>query len=64
MAHAVAVTGSPILVGAACHLDCRLTASHEAGDHVIFVGEVVALGVEPDTPPLLFHHGQYRLLPS
>jgi flavin reductase len=62
--HATAVTGSPILHGAACHLDCRLTASHEAGDHVIFVGEVVALGIEAEASPLLFHKGKYCLLPS
>jgi flavin reductase (DIM6/NTAB) family NADH-FMN oxidoreductase RutF len=62
--HATAVTGSPILDGAVCHLDCRLTASHEAGDHVIFVGEVIALGVDPEARPLLFHGGQYHLLPG
>ena len=62
--HSASVTGSPILHGSACHLDCRLTASHEAGDHVIFVGEVLALGVEEETRPLLFHAGRYHLLPE
>jgi flavin reductase (DIM6/NTAB) family NADH-FMN oxidoreductase RutF len=61
--HAFSVTGSPILAGSACHLDCRVTATHEAGDHVIFIGEVLALGLEEDARPLLFHHGQYCLLP-
>ncbi|MBD3387830.1 MAG: flavin oxidoreductase [Candidatus Altiarchaeales archaeon] len=34
-------TGSPILDGTAGYLDCKLISSHEAGDHTIFVGEVV-----------------------
>ena len=55
-------TGSPILDGTAGHVDCLLVAAHEAGDHVIFVGEVLALAVDPDVTPLLFHHGRYRYL--
>ena len=54
-----AVTGSPILEGAAGYLDCRLHAAHEAGDHLVFIGEVVALGHNPDAKPLLFHGGRY-----
>ncbi len=60
--HFTAVTGSPILEHAAAYLDCRLMARHEAGDHDIFIGEVVALGVEPGLPPLLFHGGGYAAL--
>jgi flavin reductase len=62
IAHRRGVTGSPILDGVAAHLDCRLVASHEAGDHVIFIGEVVGMEVDPAVTPLLFHHGQYRRL--
>ena len=29
---------------------------------MIFVGEVLALGVDASVEPLLFHHGQYRRL--
>ncbi len=57
--HSTAATGCPILEGAAAYLDCRLAASHEAGDHVIYIGEVLAVGVDKDVEPLLFHHGQY-----
>jgi flavin reductase (DIM6/NTAB) family NADH-FMN oxidoreductase RutF len=60
--HRFEVTGSPILEGVAGYLDCRLHAGHEAGDHVIFIGEVVALGIEPNARPLVFHQGQYRYL--
>ena len=58
--HTTAVTGSPILEGAGGFLDCRLVDSHEAGDHFIFIGEVVALGFEDEFVPLLFHGGKYR----
>jgi len=57
--HMTAVTGCPILEGVAAYLDCRLHDSHEAGDHVIFIGEVLALGHSEDVEPLLFHGGRY-----
>lgn len=62
MAHRTATTGSPILEGAAAFLDCRLHDSHTAGDHEIFVGEVLALEVKQPIDPLLFFAGQYRLM--
>jgi flavin reductase (DIM6/NTAB) family NADH-FMN oxidoreductase RutF len=60
--HFTAVTGSPILERAAAYLDCWLDTRHEAGDHLIFIGEVVALGVDPSLRPLLFHGGGYATL--
>jgi flavin reductase len=60
--HRVLATGSPILDGVAAYLDCQLHAAHEAGDHDIFVGEVLELGSDPSVPPLIFSGGQYRLL--
>jgi flavin reductase (DIM6/NTAB) family NADH-FMN oxidoreductase RutF len=62
ISHSRAASGSPILDGVAAYLDCRLVAAHDAGDHVIFVGEVMALGSDLDATPLLFHRGQYRAL--
>jgi flavin reductase len=60
--HSIGVTGSPILRGAAGFLDCRLVDKHDAGDHVIFIGEVLGIGHETEVTPLLFHHGRYRLV--
>ena len=60
--HHFAVTGSPILEGAAGFLDCRLHATHEAGDHLVFIGEVAALGHNPEAKPLLFHGGRYAFV--
>jgi len=57
--HDTAVTGCPVLEGVAGFLDCRLADSHEAGDHLIFIGEVMAIGVAPEIEPLLFHGGRY-----
>jgi flavin reductase len=60
--HRTAVSGSPILDGAIAYLDCRLHGAHEAGDHQIYLGEVLDLGHDPDGTPLLFHGGKYRLV--
>jgi flavin reductase (DIM6/NTAB) family NADH-FMN oxidoreductase RutF len=40
-----AVTGAPILADNLGHLDCAVNAAHQAGDHTIFVAEVVSASV-------------------
>jgi flavin reductase (DIM6/NTAB) family NADH-FMN oxidoreductase RutF len=47
------VTGCPVLVGAAASFDCRARQSHRAGDHLIVLGEVVALVHRPQLEPLI-----------
>jgi flavin reductase (DIM6/NTAB) family NADH-FMN oxidoreductase RutF len=42
-------------------LDCKLASAVEAGDHTIFIGEVVDMSAQ-DGRPLLFHHGQFKRL--
>ncbi len=56
------VTGCPVLVDAAASFDCRLRQSHPAGDHLIVLGEVVALVHRPQLEPLIFHAGTYKSL--
>jgi flavin reductase (DIM6/NTAB) family NADH-FMN oxidoreductase RutF len=56
-----AVTGAPILPGAVAVLDCRVVAAHDAGDHVIYVGDVAAARTDGGDP-LLYHGGGYRSL--
>jgi len=56
------VTGAPVLVEATASFDCRLRQSHRAGDHVIVLGEVVALVHRPWLEPLIFHAGTYKAL--
>lgn len=62
ISHFRSISGSPILDGSAAYLDCRVAANYEAGDHVIIIGEVIALGLNPDVQPLLFHAGKYRYM--
>lgn len=54
-------TGAPLLPEAIVHLDCRLVATHDAGDHVIYVGEIVASATHAGTP-LVYWGGAYRSL--
>ena len=56
------VTGCPILTDATASFDCRLRQSHRAGDHLIVLGEVVALVHRPQLEPLVFHAGTYKSL--
>jgi flavin reductase len=55
-------TGCPVLVDATASFDCRLRQLHRAGDHLIVLGEVVALVHRPHLEPLIFHAGTYKLL--
>jgi 3-hydroxy-9,10-secoandrosta-1,3,5(10)-triene-9,17-dione monooxygenase reductase component len=50
--------GLPVIPAAVAVLECRLHASHEAGDHVIYVGEVLYLSCDP-RPPLVYHSSAY-----
>jgi len=56
------VTGCPVLVDATASFDCRLRQSHRAGDHLIVLGEIVALVHRPHLEPLIFHAGSYKSL--
>lgn len=62
ISHRRAASGSPILDGSLAYLDCRVAAMHEAGDHTIFIGEVMAIGSSVEARPLLFHGGKYGYL--
>jgi flavin reductase (DIM6/NTAB) family NADH-FMN oxidoreductase RutF len=51
-------TGAPLLSGALVNLDCRLTAVHDAGDHVLCVGQIEESHVR-DGEPLVYFRGSY-----
>jgi flavin reductase (DIM6/NTAB) family NADH-FMN oxidoreductase RutF len=55
-------TGSPWLPETLAVLDCRTVATHDAGDHVILVGEVQASEWDDDRSPLLYYDAAYRRL--
>lgn len=58
--HREGISGSPVLEEVLAYLDCRLVHAFEAGDHTIFVGEVVDLATGTEAEPLLFFRGGYR----
>jgi flavin reductase (DIM6/NTAB) family NADH-FMN oxidoreductase RutF len=53
--------GLPVLAGCAAVFECRRVSQQPMGDHMLFVGEVLALS-ESAVPPLLFQAGHYRML--
>jgi flavin reductase (DIM6/NTAB) family NADH-FMN oxidoreductase RutF len=58
LAHHPEKTGAPILDDALAWLDCRVWAEHKAGDHTIFLGEVLA-GDAREGTPLVYYRGGY-----
>jgi flavin reductase (DIM6/NTAB) family NADH-FMN oxidoreductase RutF len=54
------LAGAPLLEGAVASFECRTVAVHDAGDHLILLGEVESFD-SPGGPPLVFHSGLYHL---
>lgn len=52
--YTTSATGSPILPDVAGWLDCRIVQQVAAGDHTIFIGEVVNAGISGEDAPLLY----------
>jgi flavin reductase (DIM6/NTAB) family NADH-FMN oxidoreductase RutF len=46
---------------ALAHIECEVRATHPAGDHVLYVGEIVSLAVRSGRP-LVYQRGGYRRL--
>ena len=51
----------PVLNDALVNLECRLANNYDGGDHSIYVGEVENVTIK-DGSPLVYFHGDYRLL--
>jgi len=55
-----APNGSPILEGAVAFFECKVVDAFTAGDHTLFIGEVVtAKLLKENTEPLIFHCDDY-----
>ncbi|MBI4699270.1 MAG: flavin reductase [Nitrospirae bacterium] len=52
-------TGSPILKDISGYFDCKVVNSCDAGDHTIFVGEVLDAEAYENKHPLLFRHEDF-----
>jgi flavin reductase (DIM6/NTAB) family NADH-FMN oxidoreductase RutF len=59
LAHYQGANGCPILAQAIATVECRLVAEHEAGDHVILIGEVERAEAADAAQPLVFYRGRY-----
>jgi flavin reductase (DIM6/NTAB) family NADH-FMN oxidoreductase RutF len=55
-----APNGSPVLEGALAFFECKVSNTFTAGDHTLFIGEVVAAKLlKENTEPLIFHWDDY-----
>ncbi len=52
---------APILNGVLAHLECKVVAGYEGGDHTIYLGEIEQAETR-EAKPLLFYRGGYRNL--
>lgn len=59
VATALTATGLPLLPGTLASFTCRTVATHEGGDHLVFMGEVEHYA-RSHGEPLVFHSGRYR----
>ena len=57
----IAETGAPLIPGAVVNMNCSLIATHDAGDHVIYVGQIEAAHIH-EREPLVYCGGAYRAL--
>lgn len=57
-----AVTGAPILADNFGYLDCAVIAAHPAGNHTLFIAEVVAAQATPTGKPLIYFDRDYHAL--
>jgi flavin reductase (DIM6/NTAB) family NADH-FMN oxidoreductase RutF len=59
IATSVDQSGAPVVDGSLAYFDCRVQEVLEAGDHTLFIGEVVGAG-STDGLPLVYYDGNYR----
>ena len=52
-----AVVSAPLVAGAVYNLECTLHAQHRTGDHILFVGEVVAAHADEKAGKRLLNFG-------
>ncbi len=54
------ISDAPLLHDCTARFQCRTAFTHDGGDHIIFIGEVLAFD-QSERPPLVFQSGQYAL---
>lgn len=53
--------GAPVLAGSVASFECAQVSAQPAGDHMLFIGQVLRV-VETALAPLVFQSGHYRML--
>jgi 3-hydroxy-9,10-secoandrosta-1,3,5(10)-triene-9,17-dione monooxygenase reductase component len=53
--------GAPVLAGCAAVFECAKVSAQTAGDHLLFIGQVLRVSEAP-VMPLVFQAGHYRML--
>lgn len=51
--------GVALIDGCVARFQCRTHTTYEGGDHIIFIGEVLAFEFDKSLPPLAFKGGSY-----
>ena len=54
------LTGSPLLDGALAWVECKIVSSTPAGDHILFVAEVVEVGLNREGAPLTLKEAGFK----
>ena len=57
----IAESGAPLIRDAIANIDCSLHATHDAGDHLIYVGLIESVRLQ-EGDPLIYWNSTYRLL--
>lgn len=58
--HPGPLSGAPLLDAALGWLECRVTGSLPAGDHIVFIAQVVEAGVQREGQPLTLAEAGFR----
>ena len=51
---------TPLIGGSLAHIVARVSAIHEAGDHLLYLGHIEHLQLGPQRKPLVFFSGKYK----
>jgi flavin reductase (DIM6/NTAB) family NADH-FMN oxidoreductase RutF len=56
------VSGAPFLSDGLAWFDCKVVATYTAGNHTVYIGEVLEVRINNLAPPLIYYDRDYRKL--
>jgi flavin reductase (DIM6/NTAB) family NADH-FMN oxidoreductase RutF len=57
--HQIGETGLPLIDGCVSWIECRHWAQHTAGDHTLFIGEILSLRAGESDDPLIYFDREF-----